>query len=506
MTDLEKYDQLFEEDPRWGSSPLDLMVDNNDVVALHSYIKKYPERVFLPTEEFVHSPFGIIFKATRDETLDVLRVLLDLADTSGLQIRPVRPIDDSLLDLACRGSQLNTVRFLLDRSPPLGARYASDSHGGLALLSGTASFRFNLPSTPDLGLDGRKIWLRDEITRSEEIVYMLLDKGASVQDAVRSYDFSDVEQDEKPMHFWETALGNAASRASYQLVSRLIAEGADVQARQDNCGEGLTSDVGEATALHIAGGYLNVQGIKALLDNCGEINPADLVSMRDAVGRISLHWAAYNICFDHYDLPDDEIASQACETLDLLIQTNPKTINTQSKDGTTPLFSSIKGHAGCSGTKHWERIVRFLCEKGADAGIRDITGQNVLHILATVTIMGEPVNPSILDLLVAHGAKVDEADLEGNTPLHHMARTLRQMDLIKRLIHHHGARVNATNTKGETPIHITTALRLARQKTGRIHERSVKAHSEVIEILQEAGCRMDQPDIEAKTPNQLLGD
>jgi chitinase len=63
---------------------------------------------------------------------------------------------------------------------------------------------------------------------------MLLDKGASVQDAVRSYDFSHVEQDEKPMHFMETTLGQAASRASYQLVSRLIAEGADVHARQYN--------------------------------------------------------------------------------------------------------------------------------------------------------------------------------------------------------------------------------------------------------------------------------
>lgn len=508
MADLKKYEQIFDENPIEGSSPLRLIIESNDVAALHSFIKKYPEQVFLPTEMIVDSPFD---NATADERLDVLRVLLDLADTNGLQIRPVRPDDYSLLDIACGGAQLNTVKFLLDRSPPLGARYASDPHGGHALLSAASSFRCDLSYKPDLDPDGQKIWLRDEIARSEEIVYMLLDKGARVQDAVRSYGLPHVEQDEKPMHFMETALGQAASRASYQLLSRLIAEGANVHARQYNWSNDPISDVEEVTALHIASGYCNVQGIKALLDNCGELNPADMVSMRDAGGRIPLHWATNNICLDHYYLPDDEIASQICDTLELLIQTNPKTINAQSKDGATPLFSIIEGHADCGGTKHLERIVRLLCEKGADAGIRDITGQNVLHILAARTIGAQPVNPSILDLLVAHGAKVNDADLEGNTPLHHMARSLRQMNLMRRLIHH-GARVNATNTKGETPFHRAMApLPLARQNMdGTLdaftHERRAKAHGEVLEILQEAGCRMDQPNIEDKTSYQLLGD
>jgi chitinase len=141
---------------------------------------------------------------------------------------------------------------------------------------------------------------------------MLLDKGASVQDAVRSYNFSHVEQDEKSIHFIETALGQAASRASYQLISRLIAEGADVHARQYDWDNTHLSDTGEVTALHIASGYWNLQGIKALLDNCGELKPADMVSMRDGGGHIPLHWAANNICYDNYYLPDDEIASDVC--------------------------------------------------------------------------------------------------------------------------------------------------------------------------------------------------
>jgi chitinase len=119
MTDLEKYQRLFDENPTEGSSLLRLIIESNDVAALHSYIKKYPERVFLPTEMIVDSPFS---NATADVRLDVLRVLLDLADTNGLQIRPVRLDDFQLLDIACRDAQLNTVKFLLDRSTPLGAR------------------------------------------------------------------------------------------------------------------------------------------------------------------------------------------------------------------------------------------------------------------------------------------------------------------------------------------------------------------------------------------------
>ncbi|KAE8553312.1 hypothetical protein EYB25_004694 [Talaromyces marneffei] len=364
MTDLEQYEQLFDENPIEGSSPLRLIIESNDVAALHSYIKKYPDRVFIPTEMIVDSPFC---NATADETLDVLRVLLDLVDTNGEQIRPVRPDDYSLLDIACGAAQLNTVKFLLDRSPPLGARYVSDSHGGHALLSAASSLRCDLSYKADLGPDGQKIWLRDETARSEEIIYMLLDRGASILDAVRPYRFPHVEQDEKPTDYIETALGQAVSRASYQLVSRLITEGADVHARQYSWSSDPISDVGEVTALHIACGYWNVQGIKALLDNCGEVSPTDMVSMRDAGGRIPLHWAAQNICFDDYYLPDDEIGSQICDTLELLIQTNPKTINAQGKDGATPLFSAIEGHADCGGTKHFERMVQLLCEKGADA-------------------------------------------------------------------------------------------------------------------------------------------
>lgn len=506
MTEVEKYEQLFDESPIEGSSPLRLIINDNNMAALRSYIRKYPDEIFMPREMIIDSPLS---DAVEDGRLDVLRMLLDLADTNGLHISPIRPIDDSLLDIACQRAQVDTVKFLLDRSPPLGARYASDSHGGRALISAASSLRFQLFYGPHVGFEGLEIWLRDALARSEEVLYMLLDRGASVPDAIRSYELTIVEQDEEFVNFQETALGQAVSRASYRLISRLIAEGADIHARQYNCSNYPVFNIRDVTALHIASGYWNVQGIKALLDNCGEANPADMVTVRDAAGHIPLHWAAHNISFDDYYLPDNGIASRICDTLELLIQNNPKTINAQGKDGTTPLFFAIEGHTDCGGTEHLHKMVRLLCEKGANAGIRDITGQNVLHILALRTIGGQPVNPSILDLLVAHGARVNDPDSEGNTPLHHVARSLRQIDLMRRLIHH-GANVNAANTKGETPFHrAMIPIPLGRQnRDGTLDiftpERRAKAHNEVLEILQEAGCRTDQPNAEGKTPYQLF--
>ncbi|EED13306.1 conserved hypothetical protein [Talaromyces stipitatus ATCC 10500] len=309
MTDLEKYEQLFDENPMEGSSPLRLIIESNDVATLHSYIKKYPERVFIREAMAYYNP---LFVATADDRLDVLRVLLDLADSNGVQLQLDGPWDTSLLDVACEGAQLHTVKFF-------------------ALLSVAYSLRSDLCYSPDPSTGGRKIWLQDEIARSEEILCMLLDRGASVRDAVRSYKFPDVEQDEKPMSLTATALGRAVSRASYKLASRLIAEGADVHARQYGWGGHPVTAVREVTALHVASGYWNVQGIKALLDNCGEVKPADMVSMRDTAGRIPLHWAAENICFDDYYLTDDEIASQICDTLELLIQRIRKRSTSKTK-------------------------------------------------------------------------------------------------------------------------------------------------------------------------------
>lgn len=81
----------------------------------------------------------------------------------------------------------------------------------------------------------------------------------------------------------ETVLGQVVSRASYKLISRLIAEGADVHERQRF--DFFHSRNG--TALHVGSYYWNTTGIRALLDGCGrEMSLAEMVSVRDGDGRL----------------------------------------------------------------------------------------------------------------------------------------------------------------------------------------------------------------------------
>lgn len=73
----------------------------------------------------------------------------------------------------------------------------------------------------------------------------------------------------------------------------------------------------------------------------------------------------------------------------------------------------------------------------------------MLHILASRSLDGEPINTALLDLLVAHGANVGHADTDGNTALHIMARNLRQAKAAQLLLSR-GADVGAKNLKGNT--------------------------------------------------------
>lgn len=121
---------------------------------------------------------------------------------------------------------------------------------------------------------------------------MLLDKVGSIRDAVAKHRYSDVRMDEEHLAFIGTVLGSTISRGSYEIVSRLISEGADIHERQWgwSCyGRGEA----EVTALQVRCKYWNVERIKALLDNRGnEIDLAKMVSVRGSLGHLPLHWEA----------------------------------------------------------------------------------------------------------------------------------------------------------------------------------------------------------------------
>lgn len=346
-------------------SPLRKIIELNDVIALQDYMEKYPEHFLAPSQILDDNPF---FDAANDKCIDVLRVLLDFYDK--LQLKTVDSTSGtSLLDIACLDAELETVRFLLDRDPPLGARYAWDRHGGQALLFAAESLAFDGPA-PMQGTGSQEMWLRDQIAYSEALIYVLLDRGASVKNAVTKRRYTDIEEDEECLPIIATVLGYAVSRGSYELISRLIAEGANVHARQWSWGFNMDGEA-NVTPLHIGCKYLNVEGVKALLDNHGnEIDLAQMVFIRDSAGRIPLHWVAKGpgwINEDRYS--EEEITSRIVDIFGLLIASNPETVNARGEDGATPLGSVIRGHVGCGSTKHFEMMIQLLCDKEADAGI-----------------------------------------------------------------------------------------------------------------------------------------
>jgi hypothetical protein len=96
----------------------------------------------------------------------------------------------------------------------------------------------------------------DYITKCENMKYLFLESAASVRNAsfVSPYQYwKGIQQDQpRSQQYIETILGQAVSRASYDLVIRLITDGAYIHQRQEFDPNSVHRN---ATALHIASGF-----------------------------------------------------------------------------------------------------------------------------------------------------------------------------------------------------------------------------------------------------------
>jgi chitinase len=444
----------------WGSL-LHHIIADNDVTTLQSYIAKHPRVILFQTELY---QYDSLYVAASSGALDALRVLLDYyhanpALTKDLETRPF-----SMVELACEGAHIDMVKFLLDEDPLRGTVYAKEYHGGRALLCATRSLG-------NLSWDGEDDKLID---KREELINMLLDRGSSVRDANRVYQWEDIDEKHRVL---ETALGNAIKHAGYNLLSRLIANGANVHAWQWAGPYHFGDGDQEATALHIGSLSWNLEGVQALLDNRGDTDLAEMVFVRDSRGRLPLHWAAGGLDRESGHVCGVEDSIRSIGILKLLIESNPGTINVQDKKGRTALHYAVDCHM----TEFWdtcrcfEETIRFLCEHGADASIQDEKGRSVLYIIGTIgRFVGlPPINRVVLDILVAHGGRINDADEEGETALHILtrwqAKWLRQKNPNKER-----------------------------------YNKQMETCNVMVKYLQEIGGSMDQRNAAGETPQQLL--
>jgi ankyrin repeat protein len=239
------------------------------------------------------------FVAAINNSFDALRELLEIYLTDPVYTEPLdkylERIGFSPINVACAASNQELTLWLLHHTPPLATLHDRDVRGETPLFSAASGLRRKH--------DKRYIQDRTnpagEISRHHDFIYFLLDQGCSIRDSnIYSKEESQEETPDSvkkhPELEW-TVLGAAITHASYKLVSRLIAEGAEVHDRQrwwdpTDPTSRIHNSKG-VTALHIASLFWNLEGVHALVDHRGDISMAEMVSNADSHGRIPLHWA-----------------------------------------------------------------------------------------------------------------------------------------------------------------------------------------------------------------------
>ncbi|KAE8132407.1 ankyrin repeat-containing domain protein [Aspergillus pseudotamarii] len=424
----------------------DEIIRRNDVETLKRYIEKYPETGLEP--ELVYYYHEVFFVATRHGCVDALRVLLAYYLTNLDKAVPLEERDIVLLSTACRYAQLETVHFLLDSQPPLGNIRDKSSEGETALLSAAND------------------QIEEHLARSEQLMYMLLDRDASVHDVTMVRNEYNTSLPPQPRN---TVLSLAISRASYKLVKRLIEQGANVHAKQEHVDArfGFKTDLRDVTALHYGSIYWNIEGVRALLDHPGNAKIADMVSVRDTIGDDTREQERY--------FREDEILPRYIDILKILLTANPSTINMQDNEGSIAL--------------HYVDIIQFLCENGAGASISNYEGKTMLHLLALCSRDCDPIDTA--------------TDKSGATALHAMSMCLRQIPILKYLLKL-GADATIQDSEGNTPLHKLMTRPYLRTKNVTLTQR-IAALDKIMVALQEAGKvnMMNQPNAAGQTSQQL---
>ncbi|KAH8803029.1 ankyrin repeat-containing domain protein [Xylogone sp. PMI_703] len=474
------------------------IIKYDDTAMLSQYLVKYPT-ISLSMEPDCYNPFLI---AATHGSIDALRMLVEFANP--IQMEELLKRGQELLDTACCCAQVAIVRFLLDNQPPFGDIHNRDHKGRTALINAAGSLVDAVYERND-----KYKSMANHVACGEELIQLLLDRGARAWDVVTTV----TQHNDKPQPLQpsDTVLSLAISRASPRLMKRLILEGADVNAKTMHTPYinflGRSDSIWDITLLHISTFYLNIEGIQTLFDyQNNDIDIANMISCHDSSGRLPLHWAAWGPCSlkEDYMFFEDDIISHTIGTIKLLLAGNPNIINVQDNYGETALHYAVKNRVRC-GTKLSD-IPEFLCENGADVSLKNKKGETPLHCLGFCVFENEPVDSTLISLFLAHGANVNDADMDGNTPLHLAAINLQQVKTVEFLLSQ-GANPNGKNSKGNIPLHEAAGGYASPHPDADFTlEHRMRVQDEVIKVLQEAGKnvdQMDQPNLAGKTPRQL---
>ena len=203
----------------------------------------------------------------------------------------------------------------------------------------------------------------------------------------------------------ETPLMIAAVGNARDAAAELIAQGADVSAKEDNGG----------TALHYAARNNSLDVAKLLIERGAD------VSAKGSTGWTALHYAARDNSLD---------------VAKLLIERGAD-VSAKSDGGWTPLHYAARDNS--------LDVAKLLIERGADVSAKSDGGWTALHYAARDNSL------DVAKLLIERGADVSAKSDGGWTPLHYAARD-NSLDVAKLLIER-GADVSAKSDGGGTALH-----------------------------------------------------
>ncbi|ENH70096.1 Ankyrin-1 [Fusarium oxysporum f. sp. cubense race 1] len=463
------------------------IIERNDTAALKKYLENAPWAIKRGHAlGMYYDPFIV---AARHESIDALKMLLDhysnFMKPSGrtdLDGRCCR-----VLNTAAQCGRLEAVKLLLDHP----------------LLDADIHYKYN-GFTPIMAATNTFDW-KDNIEGKKAVIDWLLDRGARASDVEYSWDsFLDPITGKyiaKQVPFF-TVLNLAAGWAGADLTQRLIKSGADPDIKLREYTE-VTSRV-DITIISTASRYANVDALTILLDCANRAgHVADTVSYRDSWGNMALHWACrVSIEEDPREVAEKIMAEKVqriITILGLLLDCNPETINSQDIYGNTPLHYAAMNYSNYG--HEYTAIFQYICDRGADASIRNKKSETALHSLCSYD-GGLPIDTAAIEILFGHGAKVTDTDDNGNTPLHSAVKNLENLDAIEFLLDH-GADIGAKNLKGNTPLHEAANGMF----WPGVMKEKYKSMGDILRKLQgDEGCLVDKLNVEGKSARQILNE
>lgn len=281
-------------------------------------------------------------------------------------------------------------------------------------------------------------------------------------------------------------LHQAAAAGDTEQVRKLLAQGADVNAKDKN----------GQTPLHSAAWYGRKDVVAVLLAQGANINETD------GSGQTPLHLAA---TFGGKPLSEFILAQGA-------------QIDARDKAGNTPL------HAAAGFPSVDRDLLELMIAKGADVKARNEAGQTPLHRVSMIRRLDKRLERTA-EVLLALGAEVDAKDKSGCTPLHfavetghselvnllvakgadvktraadgttllHQAVKSEQLDMVE-LFLSRGIDINSARSDGRTALHLALA---ANPSTNSINVNSI------VEALIARGADVKARDVRGNTPVQI---